>query len=118
MTARHRVTHGAVTVQTAVTAGGARAWVDVPPGKLLPEDVPAAEVAALLRQGRIEVVDEPGAEEPPGVGEGSGSGPDDVQRPARSASKAAWVAYADRQDPGDHESMTKDELIDQYGGDS
>lgn len=36
--------------------------------------------------------------------------------PARSAPKADWVAYANRQDPGDHESMTKDELIDQYGG--
>ncbi|MFF8095690.1 hypothetical protein [Streptomyces sp. NPDC016675] len=44
------------------------------------------------------------------------NGPDDNERPARSASKAEWLAYADRQDPGDHESMTKEQLIEQYGG--
>lgn len=113
---RYRVTHGAVTVQTAVTEGGARAWVDVPPGRLLPADVPADEVAALLRQDRIRPVSNPAAEDPPGVGgEGSGNGPDGMKRPARSASKADWVAYADSQDPGDHESMTKEQLIEQYG---
>lgn len=56
-----------------------------------------------------------GDQDPPGDGEGSGDGPEDIKPPARSASKADWVAYADSQDPGDHESMTKDELIAQYG---
>ncbi|GHB98592.1 MULTISPECIES: hypothetical protein [Streptomyces rochei group] len=44
------------------------------------------------------------------------NGPDDTERPARSASKAEWLAYANRQDPGDHESMTKEQLIEHYGG--
>lgn len=50
-------------------------------------------------------------EDPPGDGEA-------IRPPARSATKAAWVAYADSQDPADHASMTKDELIAQYGGES
>lgn len=116
---RHRVTHGFVTVQTAVTPDGARAWVDVVPGALLPEDVLADQVAALLGQGRIEAVDEPGTQDPPGDGgEGSGSGPDDVQRPARSASKADWLAYAQAVAPqtGGLDELTKEKLIEQYGG--
>lgn len=61
--------------------------------------------------------DEPGPQDPPGVGgEGSDNGPEDIKPPARSASKADWVAYADSQDPADHESMTKEQLIEQYGG--
>ncbi|MYY08823.1 hypothetical protein GT204_07875 [Streptomyces sp. SID4919] len=55
------------------------------------------------------------AQHPPPSGDGTG--PDGTERPARSALKAEWVAYADRQDPGDHEAMTKDALIEQYGGD-
>lgn len=39
-----------------------------------------------------------------------------VERPAPSAPKADWVAYADSQDPGDHGQLTKTELIEQYGG--
>ncbi|NEY32060.1 hypothetical protein GTU99_07610 [Streptomyces sp. PRKS01-65] len=50
------------------------------------------------------------------VGDAAASG---EQRPARSASKAEWVAYADQQDPGiDHSSMTKEELVARYGGGS
>jgi hypothetical protein len=110
---RYRVTHGYVTVETAVTAEGARARVDIQPGQLLPPDVPAAEAETLLRQGRVAV------EAPPeGGGEGSGSGPEDLKPPARSASKAAWAAWADSQDPADHASMTKEQLIEQYGGGS
>lgn len=111
MTARHRVTHGAVTVQTAVTAGGARAWVDVPPGKLLPGDVPADEVQALLRQGRIESVNEP---EP-------APEPEPLGRPAKSASKADWKVFAVQEgtDEDEADAATRDELAAKYadGGD-
>ncbi|MFH9430240.1 hypothetical protein ACH4JZ_18355 [Streptomyces sp. NPDC017615] len=43
-------------------------------------------------------------------------GPDVIERPARSASKAEWLAYADQQDPGEHDAMTKEQLVEQYGG--
>jgi hypothetical protein len=39
-----------------------------------------------------------------------------AERPPQSAPKADWVAFADTQDPADHSSMTKQELIEQYGG--
>ena len=35
--------------------------------------------------------------------------------PARSASKAEWVAYAESQGVEDAESFTRDELIEQVG---
>lgn len=55
-----------------------------------------------------------------GGGVGSGSGPDDIERPARSAKKAAWARYATAVDPGTAglDDLTKDELIDLYGGES
>lgn len=54
--------------------------------------------------------------DPPGDGGGEGeSGSGVVQRPARSASKADWLAYANAQDPADHSGLTKDQLIEQYG---
>ncbi|MFG2277520.1 hypothetical protein ACGFNQ_02380 [Streptomyces asoensis] len=64
--------------------------------------------------------DEPPAEPDGG---GDGSGPDAPERPARSASKADWQAYArERAQDSDEEAaidgLTKDELIKQYGGDS
>jgi hypothetical protein len=37
------------------------------------------------------------------------------QRPAQSAAKDAWLAYANSQDPADHSGMTKAQLIEQYG---
>lgn len=50
------------------------------------------------------------------------SGPGDITPPARSASKAEWVAYALRQgaDQDAAEQLTRDQLIEQYGkgGDS
>ncbi|MBQ0827708.1 hypothetical protein [Streptomyces tagetis] len=59
--------------------------------------------------------------EPPGGGGGDGSGPDAGERPARSASKADWVAYArraarDSDEEAAVDSLTKEQLIDQYGG--
>jgi hypothetical protein len=137
MSGRYRVTHGAVTVQTTVTAEGARAWVDVAPGKLVPEDVPASEVEMLLRQGRIEAVeDEPEPEEndeqeeettppppsaPPAPPAPVGPTPEPEpvpERPAKSAHKADWVAYAQAVDPetGGLDELTKDQLIELYGG--
>lgn len=38
------------------------------------------------------------------------------ERPGKSATKAEWLAYADRQDPGDHGQMTKAQLVETYGG--
>ncbi|GAA5056436.1 hypothetical protein [Streptomyces similanensis] len=68
-------------------------------------------VIAYARRHGYGVEDEPPHAPPSGDGR-----PDAAERPARSASKAEWVAYADRQDPGDHEAMTKEQLIDTYGG--
>jgi hypothetical protein len=52
-----------------------------------------------------------------GGGVGSGSGPEAGERPARSARKADWVAYAAAVDPDTTglDDLTKDELIDLYG---
>jgi len=56
-------------------------------------------------------------EDPPGDGEGSGSGPDGVQRPARSATKAVWLEYARAMQPGAAlDGLTKEQLIETYGG--
>ncbi|MGI5196577.1 hypothetical protein ACQEVY_23495 [Streptomyces sp. CA-288835] len=61
--------------------------------------------------------------EPSDGGGDSGSGSDDVQRPARSASKADWQAYArartqDSDEEAAIDGLTKDQLIEQYGGES
>ncbi|MEK9521454.1 hypothetical protein MIU24_18970 [Streptomyces venezuelae] len=54
---------------------------------------------------------------PPPSGDDNGNGPDDIKRPARSASKADWVAYAvalgAEQDAA--EQLTRDQLAEQYG---
>ncbi|TDE02841.1 hypothetical protein [Jiangella asiatica] len=52
----YRVTAGYVTVETQVRENGARAYIDIRRGAELPGDVPAAQVATLLRQGDIEEV--------------------------------------------------------------
>jgi hypothetical protein len=57
------ITAGYVTVTTAVDGGRAR--VDITRGAALPDDVPAAEVSALLAYGHIEPVVE--AEPEPSV---------------------------------------------------
>ena len=75
------------------------------------------------------VTEAPGSQapvdEPPAVPDkgGDGSGPDAPERPARSASKADWQAYAraraqDSDEASAIDALTKDELIKQYGGDS
>lgn len=51
----------------------------------------------------IEAVPEPEPEQVP------------AGRPAQAADKAAWVVYADAQDPADHSGLTKQQLIEQYG---
>jgi hypothetical protein len=45
-------------------------------------------------------------------------GPSAVERPAKSAVKADWVAYAQAVDPdtGGLDELTKDQLIELYGG--
>lgn len=45
------VTAGYVTVQTAVPGG--RAWIDIPRGSALPDDVPDEERDRLLALGHI-----------------------------------------------------------------
>jgi hypothetical protein len=64
-------------------------------------------------------------DEPPAVpdGGGDGSGPDALERPARSASKADWQAYAraraqDSAEEAAIDGLTKDQLIEQYGGEN
>lgn len=59
---RYIVTAGYVPAETAVPGG--RATVDIPRGALLPEDVPAETVEALLGLGHIEAVAEKPAPEP------------------------------------------------------
>lgn len=54
-------------------------------------------------------------QDPSGTGE---DGPGGEDRPARTARKADWLAYAAAVDPdADLDGLTKDELIDRYGGD-
>jgi hypothetical protein len=62
-------------------------------------------------------------DEPPGGGGGDGDGPGAPERPARSASKADWQAYAralaqDSEEEAAIDDLTKEELVKRYGGDS
>jgi hypothetical protein len=52
------------------------------------------------------------------TGTGATDGPEDTKPPARSASKAEWVAYAvaSGTDQDDAEQLTKEQLIEQHGG--
>ncbi|HEX5561801.1 MAG TPA: hypothetical protein VFX52_09170 [Nocardioidaceae bacterium] len=59
-------------------------------------------------------------QEPSGGDGGDGSGPGAGERPARSAPKADWVAYArTRAQNSDEEAaidgLTKEQLVEQYG---
>ncbi|NUS82970.1 MAG: hypothetical protein HOY75_09490 [Streptomyces sp.] len=83
------------------------------------------EVEPVVDQGTPVVIEPITLKAPDGPDAGGdGSGPDAVpERPARSASKADWVAYArERAKDSDEEAaidgLTKEQLIDQYGGDS
>lgn len=53
----------------------------------------------------------------PEADSGGDSGPD-AERPARSASKAEWFAYAVAHgaDEAEADAATKQQLIEQYGG--
>jgi hypothetical protein len=55
---------------------------------------------------------------PPGTAPEGDNGPAALERPARSASKAEWIAYAVAQgaEQDDAEAATKEQLIEQYGG--
>jgi hypothetical protein len=57
-------------------------------------------------------------QDPPGTAPSEDDGPAALERPARSASKAEWVAYAVAQgaEQDDAEAATKDQLIERYGG--
>jgi hypothetical protein len=68
----YRVTDGYVTVETAVGPG--RAQVDILRGARVPDDVPAEQVAGLLRDGRIaEEAAAPVEVDPNAVPDGSAS---------------------------------------------
>ncbi|MCI3271398.1 hypothetical protein [Streptomyces cylindrosporus] len=77
----------------ARSEGGWHRAEDEAPAKLAPKDPPEG-----------------------GGGEGSGSGPEDVKPPARSASKADWVAYAVAQgaDQAEAEGKTRDQLVELF----
>ncbi|MFH8646095.1 hypothetical protein ACH4B4_17175 [Streptomyces tendae] len=70
----------------------------------------------LLR--RYHPAPDTGEDEPPHAPSSGDDGPDLTKRPARSASKAEWLAYAVAQgaDEDEAEDATKDQLIEQYGG--
>lgn len=67
-----------------------------------------------------ETDEQEGQEPPQGGGEGDGSGPGDARRPARSAVKAEWVAYAravaeSAEERNAIDGMTRDQLVEAYG---
>ncbi|WP_086705597.1 hypothetical protein [Streptomyces antimycoticus] len=75
--------------------------------------------ARLERLPNWERLDTPKA--PAGGGGGSPSGPEADKPPARSASKAEWQEYArshaeDSDENDAIDGMTKEQLIEQYGG--
>ncbi|WP_329422981.1 hypothetical protein [Streptomyces sp. NBC_01268] len=61
--------------------------------------------------------DEQPDEPPPPSGDNDGNGPDDIERPARSASKGEWIGYAVAlgAEQAAAEQLTKEQLIEQYG---
>jgi hypothetical protein len=99
----YQVMAGYVTVETAVD-GGSRARVDIPRGAVLPDDVPAAEVTALLnRDDIIQVDDDP---------DGPGVDLDGDGVPEGSAKQVLdWVA-------GDKDKATQALAAEQAKGDS
>ena len=73
----YRVTAGMVTAETALPGGG-RARIDHYQGSILPADVPAEEIQALLARQLIEPVD------------GEDPGPDEDDEPT-NAEIRAWA---------------------------
>ncbi|WP_156925883.1 hypothetical protein [Glycomyces arizonensis] len=80
----YEVQRGYVTAETRIGPG--RASVDFPAGARLPEDIPAEELATLARSGAVVWVDGSSAVESAPV--------DPSKRPAKSAPRAPWVAWA------------------------
>lgn len=107
------------SLHVASVAGTAR-FAD---GEFSTEDEALGEaLRALPDWYGVQLVSAPdeGPEDPPEGGGGSGDGPDDVQRPARSASKADWVKYAVAQgvDAAAADKATRDELAAKYADES
>ncbi|MBP5930189.1 hypothetical protein F3K39_19175 [Streptomyces sp. LBUM 1479] len=96
------------------------ATVEAPEVSTGPEPVqPTTEPLGSQEQGDVGT----SPDEPPGGDGGDGDGPGAAERPARSASKADWQAYAraraqDSEEEAAIDDLTKDELIKRYGGDS
>ncbi|MER5213698.1 hypothetical protein ABT063_24780 [Streptomyces sp. NPDC002838] len=93
-------------------------------GEFATDDEALAEALRALPEGwgvtETTRADEPGPQDPPGGGEGSGSGPEEIKPPARSASKAEWAEYArslaaDSDEVNQINVLTKEQLIEQYG---
>lgn len=102
------MTHGAVTAETHVGPGRAR--VDFRRGDLLPDDVPAEDIATLLARGHIAELDGPGVDaDGDGVPEGSAAqvmqwvGQGDGVAEQRRRAVAAYNAEGDR---GEHARKT------------
>jgi hypothetical protein len=79
-----------------------------------------AQVAALDRlppEYGVDLVSTPDSGPESGAEDADGQGAEG--RPAHSARKADWLAYAQAQDPdADLDGLTKEQLIEQYGGGS
>jgi hypothetical protein len=85
------------------------------------EDAPAPVLDSVLRPGVLPVIPPPPAR--PGA-EGTGDDPEpaddvaEVKTPARSASKADWLAFAVEHcgaDAEQAEKLTRDQLAEEYG---
>ncbi|MCQ6250910.1 hypothetical protein [Streptomyces malaysiensis] len=81
---------------------------------------PSARLERLPNWERLDTPEETPA---PATGGGGPSGPEADKPPARSASKAEWQEYARSQAKDSDENdaidgMTKDQLVEQYGGGS
>lgn len=102
--AAYVVVAGYVTVETAVPGG--RASVDIPRGVVLPGDVPAEQVTAELRAGRIT---------PLAVVSESAGTPAELMPPPRhgkGSGKDAWAAYAAGLGCEVPEGATRDQVIE------
>lgn len=81
-------------------------------GQVVDYPRPDARLEFLPNWNRLDAdVPEPSGSEP-------GQPGDVPEQPSQREPKAAWVAYANRVDPGggDHSGMTKAELVETYGG--
>lgn len=80
------------------------------------DEAQAAVLDRLPSSYGVDRVSAPNSHPRAGVGSAGGSGAEG--RPAHSARKADWLRFARAVDPGaDLDGLTKEQLIDQYGGD-